>query len=148
MICTGRDSKDTIFAHFFDIWLEIHSLKNGYQCYNLYNKCERMIELGRVKYDYSGKEDSYKEVIRQFTLDKLLERINLESADILMNGKDKDIPGVKRVKFKLYDAGSRIPRKQETFVSAWMLIELAYHAILWSNDYRGKKSNFKKNCMR
>lgn len=103
-----------------------------------------MIELGRVKFDYSGKEDSYKEVIRQFTLDKLLERINLESADILMNGKDKDIPGVKRVKFKLYDAGSRIPRKQETFVSAWMLIELAYHAILWSNDYRGKEIEFQE----
>lgn len=91
-----------------------------------------------MQYDFSGGKEEYQKLLRNYTLDELLVRINQESAKILLR-EEKDISfGVERVSYTLIHAHSRRPVKDDLIISIWNLIDLAYYATLFSNDYRGK----------
>lgn len=89
-----------------------------------------------IKYNFSGNEDDYKKLLRQFTLDKLLIRISQESINLLSH-KSEHLFGVEKKSYTMVNAANGIPKEQELLVSAWGLVDLAYDAIGASNDYRG-----------
>ena len=92
-----------------------------------------------MKYNFSGGFVEYKRLLREFKLDKLLMRINKETAE-MMSRETHDISyGVKSVRYLLTNQETGITKAHDTFVTAWSLIDLAYNAIIATNDYRGRE---------
>ena len=91
-----------------------------------------------MKFNFSGKEDEYTYLLRKFTLDKLLKRINIETAELLTSVLFSDVSGTKRVSFPLIDTSTGARKNQEVFLTGWNLVDLAYSSIVCGNDYRGK----------
>jgi len=91
-----------------------------------------------VRYNFSNKWADYSTLLRKYTLDDLLKRISWLSYKVLFQGKEDDTFGVVMQKCTLIN--SRTGRKEESpvLVTGWGLIDLAYHAILTTNDFRGK----------
>lgn len=92
-----------------------------------------------IRYSLSGDANEYKNLLRKFRLDALLLRINQESAAIMRNEGASDMYGVKKAQFLLTDGKSGRSQKRDVFVTAWGLVDLAYEAIMASNDYRGSE---------
>jgi len=82
--------------------------------------------------------DDYNKILRQFTLSDLLKKIGMVSYSLLYPEENGLTKGAKFLPFHCMDSsgGSHV---KPALVSGWGLIDLAYHAILSSNDYRGKK---------
>ena len=91
-----------------------------------------------MKFNFSGKEDEYKYLLRKFTLDKLLKRINIESAELLSSVLSSDISGTKLASFPLIVSSTGVRKEQDVFITGWNLVDLAFSSIVCSNDYRGK----------
>lgn len=96
-----------------------------------------MSKKSTIKYNFSGNEDDYKRLLRQFTLDKLLVRISQESIHLLLKNSNEHTFGVEEKSYTMLNALTGEPQEQKVFVSAWGLVDLAYDAIKVSNDYRG-----------
>lgn len=88
-----------------------------------------------VGYDNSGNEDAVNNFIRAYSTNEILKSINEESNKIF-NDKG-DLPGAERVTYTVYNK-SKSPIEQPAIIQSWSLIDLAYYAIIYSNDYRGK----------
>ena len=83
--------------------------------------------------------EDLKSNLRKFTLDSLLKKIGNTSVDLLMNRNSEDeFYGARRVRKQHNRKGSLITKTSETTVTGWELTDLAYHAVLFTNDYRGK----------
>ena len=82
--------------------------------------------------------------IRKYSLQELLIEFSMESSELFkINTKDDKMPcGTKFESFEF--ASGRIKRRQEVLVTAWGLVDIAYQAILNSNDYRSKKVKSKR----
>lgn len=91
-----------------------------------------------MNFSFSGKEDEYFDVLRKFTLDELLKRINRESAELLKNVLFADVSGTKLASFPLIKSATKTLSEQDVYITGWNLIDLAYNAAICSNDYRGK----------
>ena len=89
-----------------------------------------------ITYSFSGTREEYKKLIRRFNLKSLLEAISKESAKIFLNN-DK-MAGVEHVNLRLINAKTGIEALNPIIVSGWTLVDLAYDAIFYTNDYRGK----------
>jgi hypothetical protein len=98
-----------------------------------------MAKFSKVGYNFSGKWDDVSGLLRKFSTDTVLKRVNRESVDLLKNRKEHGLPAAKHVNFKMYKTKRRIPYYQDAIITAWTLIDLAYYSIITSNDYRGKK---------
>lgn len=90
-----------------------------------------------VGYDNSGNEDAVRDLIRCYSTDEVLKKINEEATKISQN--NGGLVGAERVTYTVYKKKSRFPIKEKAIIQSWSLIDLAYYAILYSNDYRGKK---------
>lgn len=101
-----------------------------------------MARTNGVKYNFSGRWEEVLELLRSYSTADVLKRINKESVDLFYNNSNSDIKAVKRVVLPLYKKGSVVPEKQDVFIMAWSLIDLAYYMIKTSNDYRGKIIEF------
>lgn len=83
--------------------------------------------------------EDLKSNLRKFTLDSLLKKIGNTSIDLIMNRNSNDeFYGARRVRKQHNRKGSLITKTSETIVTSWELTDLAYHAVLFTNDYRGK----------
>lgn len=91
-----------------------------------------------TRYSFSGERDEYNRVLRQFRLDKLLEAINNVSVAVMKGDSSRPIYGVLEKKYQLFNKETGTTLEQNVFVSGWSLVDLAYRAILATNDYRGK----------
>lgn len=91
-----------------------------------------------IGYKFSGCLNNYRDLLRKFRLDELLKRINKESNLILFKKNDKIGFGLNCTKYPTTDAKTYRRYMQEVYVSAWNLIDLAYYAIMFTNDFRGK----------
>ncbi len=94
--------------------------------------------------DFAEGTEQYKKLLRRFPLDKLLIRINEESADILKNSIEPGIRSALVEKCVTPIKNSRLCSAQRVAVTAWALIDLAYDAILATNDYRGNQKKVNK----
>lgn len=92
----------------------------------------------KTRFHFSGKWDDYIRTLRQFTLDELLTKINEESTKILFKENKDQVNALKRVTVPIMNLATNQQMKDEVLVSAWQLIDLAYNAIVATNDYRGK----------
>jgi len=97
-----------------------------------------MPKSARIGYSFSGDANEYTCLLRKFRLDSLLIRISKESVAVMHNDDSKDRYGVKWTQYTLSDIKTRRSHKQDVVVTAWGLIDLAYEAIMASNDYRGR----------
>lgn len=91
-----------------------------------------------AKYNFSGEEKDIKNLLRLFQTDELLKRINKETVDILNHSKEDGLFAAKRIMLPLQMMNSNIVHKQDSIITIWGLIDLAYYSIKYSNDYRGK----------
>lgn len=91
-----------------------------------------------LSFNFSGNYEDYKNLLRKFTLDQLLLRINTETSAIFRNEEPPFTRGVKHTEFPLINSSTRAKTMQSVYVTGWNLIDLAYNAICCSNDFRGK----------
>ncbi len=91
-----------------------------------------------ITYDFSGDENKIRELLRCYSVSAVLKKLNHESIHLLSN--DTDIRSVERIKIKLLNLATKKYELHETFIQSWNLLDLAYYSVLYSNDYRGKKS--------
>lgn len=97
-----------------------------------------------LAYSFSGDFDEYKTLLRKFTLDQLLMRINFETSELLRNEHGSFALGVKSASYPLINYSTKERSTQNVYVTGWNLIDLAYYAICSSNDFRGKKIDSEK----
>lgn len=91
-----------------------------------------------VTFDFSGTDESLRKTLRQYTADKALMRINLETVKLLENADNKNYsPGCRQYKFPYHKIGG-VTQCRSVFVTGWILQNLAYHVIVYTSDYRGK----------
>jgi hypothetical protein len=98
-----------------------------------------MAKFSKIEYNFSGKWDDVSGLLRKFSTDDVLKRVNRESVDLLKNRDESGLLAAKRVSFTMYQQNNRIPWHKDAIITAWTLIDLAYFSIIVSNDYRGKK---------
>ncbi|MEA5085120.1 MAG: hypothetical protein VB018_13380 [Lachnospiraceae bacterium] len=98
-----------------------------------------MAKNSKTKYNFSGNYEDYKALLRNFTLDKLITRINIESAKIMINPENEICYGVIQASYHITNLRNLSKISQNVFVTGWNLIDLSYNAIISSNDFRGKE---------
>lgn len=91
-----------------------------------------------ITYDFSGDENKLRDLLRCYSVSAVLKNINLESNHLFSD--DTGFLGAERRKFKLLDVKTKKNESYETIIQSWNFIDLAYYSVLYSNDYRGKKS--------
>lgn len=101
---------------------------------------EEVEHLANLSFNFSGEWEDVRQVLRRFSADAILMRISIEAIDLQkrIDGDDKSC--VRWVKYDLFNTTTRAFEKKESVISVWGLIELAYYAIMASNDYRGEKT--------
>ncbi len=97
-----------------------------------------MSKKQKVKYNFSGREEDVNRLLRMFSTKDVLARINRESAEMLRNAATSKTPAVESVSYNVYGSYGLVPKKKESRVAAWDLIDLAYYMVKWSDDYRGR----------
>ena len=80
-------------------------------------------------------EEEFKKILRQAQLDEFLKKIGCESAKILNSEASEIGYGIKPVKLKI--RGEKCQFEEQVFETVWSLVNLAYYAILYTNDHRG-----------
>ena len=83
--------------------------------------------------------DEYRRFLRQFQLDDLLKKVNLESYSFWPKGTHDLCIGLRQVQYAVLDPKTKTMKTFSSFCSAWGLIDTAYHAILATNDFRGSE---------
>ncbi len=82
----------------------------------------------------------YQSFLRKFALDELLVFIHRESVNLLLK-ENKDEPRyIKYAKVFKIEPRTRLIREETTIYGEWTLIEMAYNAILETNDYHQGKA--------
>lgn len=89
-----------------------------------------------ILHSYSGNWEEYKSLLRKYRLSSILKWINKESIELANEGT---VGATKRTQVLFIQTGSRLVKKQDCLIMGWTLSDLAYHAILSTNDYRGKE---------
>lgn len=88
--------------------------------------------------DRRDSPDKYKRHLRQLCLDSLLKRINRESAAIMFGKRESAQLGFRWDHYSFIDPRNKKLYKQDVRITSWGLIDLAYDAIMTTNDYRGR----------
>lgn len=91
-----------------------------------------------VRYNFSNKWAEYSSLLRKYTLDDLLKHISWLSYKVFFRGKDEGTFGVVMQECTLVNSRTGRKERNPVIVTGWGLIDLAYHAILATNDFRGK----------
>lgn len=91
-----------------------------------------------VSYSFSNRWADYSSLLRKYTLDTLLKHLNWLSYEVLKQGKENETFGVAMKECSLINSRTGRQEQQPVVITGWGLIDLAYHAILATNDYRGK----------
>lgn len=92
-----------------------------------------------VRYSFTGEWKEYNTLLRKYQLSGLLKRIAGLSNDILYDKRKDKFSGMIVRQCRLMEATSMKVRQQDVYITGWGLIDMAYHAIISSNDYRGKQ---------
>lgn len=96
--------------------------------------------MAKLSYNYSGEWEDVCQVLRHFSTDTVLKRISAE-AIALQNDSNKTGSSVARwVEYDRFNTSTRAFEKKESALTVWGLIDLAYYAIVASNDYRGERT--------
>lgn len=91
-----------------------------------------------VRYSFSNKWAEYSSLLRKYTLDDLLKHISWLSYKVLYQGKENATFGVVKQECTMFNSRTGKRERNPVFVTGWGLIDLAYHAMLATNDFRGK----------
>lgn len=91
-----------------------------------------------MKFEVPKNEEDYQYHLRKFQLDELLKQINIESAELFANFRSADISGTNLTSFSFVEVHTGIRHEQPVYITGWNLIDLAYYAIKYTHDYRGK----------
>lgn len=89
-----------------------------------------------VKYNFSGLETDVCKVLRSFSADSVLKKINREATKIFQS--DSQAKGIEYITLPMVNAATKIQSRHTFIIQAWGLIDLAYYEILYSNDYRNR----------
>lgn len=92
-----------------------------------------------ISYSFTGEWKEYKMLLRKYQLSGLLKRIGELSNLILSNAGKDGCSGMLVRQCRLMEATSRKEQSRDVFITGWGLIDMAYHAIISTNDYRGKQ---------
>ena len=92
-----------------------------------------------IEYNFSGEWDSYNRLLRKYQLSGLLTEIGKLSNDIFFDSEKGHCRGVLHKKIHNVDAIKKTKRQDDVILTAWNLIDIAYYAIISSNDFRGKQ---------
>jgi len=92
-----------------------------------------------ITYDFTGEWEKYNLLLRKYQLSGLLKKIgSLSNSALFDTGKDVCF-GMLIKQCRLMNTTSRKEQHENVYITGWGLIDLAYHAIISSNDYRGKQ---------
>lgn len=107
----------------------------------LFIREEYPMTMSKSKLYFSNCKDEadYRILLKHFQLDDLLKNISKESVDIFKRDCSQVCCGTKCASFPIMtNLTTGLTFKQDVIVTAWRLVDLAYEAILTTNDYRGK----------
>lgn len=88
-------------------------------------------------YDFSGKQDQLRKLFRKVKVNDFLKLINKKTSYIFNNNGKTEYNAVYKTSFVAINQKTKEVIQQEVLISAWLLIDLAYYAIYFSNDYIG-----------
>jgi hypothetical protein len=73
-----------------------------------------MAKFSKIGYNFSGKWDDVSGLLRKFSTDDVLKRVNRESVELLKNRNESSLLAAKRVNFKMYqqNSGSSVIRRR------------------------------------
>lgn len=91
-----------------------------------------------IVYSFSGDYEEYKHLLWKCTLDDLLININKKAADIFKEPDQELGYGVSQGKYTIYNKLLGNIINQPLLFAGRDMIDLAYNAIIASNDFRGK----------
>lgn len=89
-----------------------------------------------VKYNFSGLDSDVSRVLRTFSADSVLKKINRETTKIFQS--DSKAKGIEYVMLPMVNTVTKRKSLQPVIIQAWGLIDLAYYEILYSNDFRNR----------
>ena len=91
-----------------------------------------------IAYNYSGTHEDLSSLLRRFRLDELLRYISNYSAELMRRHRSDTPKEAAWEKYYVLNSSTRRIEEKETLVTGWGLIDLAFQAIISTNDYRGK----------
>lgn len=83
-------------------------------------------------------ENEYNHLLRKFRLCDLLTRISKEAVALYKDTVEGGLRGFKQTQIDMTNMITKKVVKQDVMVTAWGLVDLAYEAVLATNDHRGK----------
>lgn len=92
-----------------------------------------------IEYNFSGKWDDYKELLRKFSLDSILKYVNIQSTKLCLGEGTKHSHKMISVPFTA--KGSGVWEKRTVLITIWNLVDLSYYAVMATHDYRGIQLN-------
>ena len=96
--------------------------------------------MPNLSFNFSGEWEDVRQVLRRFSADALLTRISIEAIDLQKRIDRNDESCARWIEYDLFNTATRTFEKKESVITVWGLIELAYYAIMASNDYRGERT--------
>ena len=94
--------------------------------------------MTHLTYNFSGDWVDVSKALRCFSTDTVLKRISKEAISLSKNTENKEALGTRWVEYNPLNTITRVYEKKNSLITVWGLIDLAYYAVLASNDYRGK----------
>ena len=89
-----------------------------------------------LTYNYSGRREDLIQMLRHYRLDELLRYISSYASELIKHRQPNEVYGVRVESYIVQNAATRNYEEMDVFVTAWDLVDLAYEAILATNDYR------------
>ena len=93
--------------------------------------------MSNLSYNYSGEWEDVRKALRNYPTDVILKRICKEGIEFEKSAKKSDVRRTKWVEYQVFNTQKRAYEKREILIATWNLIDLAYYAVMASNDYRG-----------
>lgn len=95
-----------------------------------------------IEYNFSGKWDDYKALLRKFSLDSILRYANAVSTKLCFGDGTKHSHTM--VSIPIMAKGSGLWEKKPVLLTTWSLIDLAYNAVKATNDFHGRKLEYEE----
>lgn len=94
-----------------------------------------------TRYKFSGMEEDFRRALRQFSLKSILIAVHDESVKLLQcNGDGVITNNVREIPLTYMNMhSSRFTQNMRVVSAPWVLLDLSYYAIKYTNDYCGKE---------
>lgn len=83
-------------------------------------------------------ENDLRSIYRRYELKELLKAINRETYRIAYDQENRLVQGLKQIDIKMKMGNSSFAQKETKMITAWDLIDVAYYAVQYTNEFRGK----------